>query len=63
MVIRDHVIVSHQSPVTCQILHGDITVQPGLLAAADALGLSHSGLRDCEALVTTVTALSLSLSS
>ena len=46
--------------VTRQILHGDITVQPGLLTAADALG--HSGLGDCEALITTVTPLSLSLS-
>jgi len=49
--------------VTCQVLHGDVTVEPGLLAAADALGPGHTGLGDGEALLTTVTPLSLSLSN
>ena len=51
------------SLVTCQILHSDITVQPGLLATAEAMGLGHRGLGDCEALITTVTPLSLPLSN
>ena len=48
---------------TCQVLHGDVTVEPGLLAAADALGPGHTGLGDGEALLTAVTPLSLSLSN